>query len=362
MPEIPVNSPLGYVGVFLLLFGFFLILAGTEIVTIKQVTVKPGTKTWGFGIVLAVFGIVFLLPDISKSLPQSSAPTVTAVTVVSTSTNTPIPPNNTPALEEPNDIPTPKPPNTSTSTPKPTNTPTPNPTSTLTNTPHPTNTSHPIPTPTATIDSDPTVYDNFNNPAFDGSFNQSQWQYRHERQRQVAQQDGILIATHDPKTDATVGLTAQKYNSVTLDTLTNMTPTFWETKIMLDTNKHEGNVHINLGAKLPDGSDWFSSCLIDVNEDGANCWDTVWPWEEEHFYSTEWKSVAPGTWHTVRIELDPNTMTLTYYIDGDLFGSHVPVKAEELKNARFSLEIGSWGEIGEEVIGHFDYVRMGSVK
>ncbi len=336
MPDIPVNSALGYVGVFFLLSGFFLVLAGLEIFKVEKITVTPGRKTWVFGIFLAAFGLLFLLPDIFARLPKSTTPDIT-VTVSPPSANTG---THTPTAQKMTDTPTP----TSTST----TTPTKNPT--------------PAPDPTATIDADPTVYDNFNNPAFDGSFNQSQWQYQHERQRQVAQQDGILVVTHDPKNDATVGLTAQKYNSVTLDTLTNMTPTFWETKIMLDTNKHEGNVHLNLSAKLPDGSDWFSSCLIDVNEGGANCWDTVWPWEEEHFYSTEWKSVAPGTWHTVRIELDPNTMTLTYYIDGELFGSHVPAKAEELKNARFSIEIGSWGEIDEEAIGHFDYVRTGSIK
>ncbi len=49
------------------------------------------------------------------------------------------------------------------------------------------------PVPTATIDSDPTVYDNFNNPAFDGSWNTELWSVERGSigtSAQVIQQDG----------------------------------------------------------------------------------------------------------------------------------------------------------------------------
>lgn len=105
MPQIPVTSPLGYVGVSLLLFGFFLVLAGLGIVEIKQITVKPGLKTWGFGGILVTIGIGFLLPDIMGSLPQPAAPTPTvtetltslATSITIAPTETPLPPTNTAA-------------------------------------------------------------------------------------------------------------------------------------------------------------------------------------------------------------------------------------------------------------------------
>jgi len=88
MPNIPVSSPLSYVGVFLLIFGFLLILAGLRIIKIEKITIIPGTKTWGFGIVLAVIGIGFLLPDIMDSAFSSLGPTPTVEVSVVTPTST----------------------------------------------------------------------------------------------------------------------------------------------------------------------------------------------------------------------------------------------------------------------------------
>lgn len=99
MPEIPISSPLSYVGVFLLISGFFLVVAGLNIVRIEKITVKTGSKTWGFGIILVVFGAVFLLPEIVSSLTQHSTPTPTP-----TPASTPIailPVSNTPTQEIP---------------------------------------------------------------------------------------------------------------------------------------------------------------------------------------------------------------------------------------------------------------------
>jgi len=72
MPEIPITSPLDYAGISLLLLGFFLTLAGFGIIRIEKVTVKPGTKTWTFGVVLIVIGLGFLLPEIVDSFSNPS--------------------------------------------------------------------------------------------------------------------------------------------------------------------------------------------------------------------------------------------------------------------------------------------------
>jgi hypothetical protein len=248
---------------------------------------------------------------------------------------------------------------TPTSTRRPTATPTQTPTRTPTKTPtpRPTNTPRPTPTPTATIDADPTVYDNFNNPANDGSFNQSQWRYRTDPPNQIVQQDGILVVTQDGKPENTE-LEARKYDRVTLNS-----PNLFEAKLMLDPDKHAGNVHLHLDADDVSGlGDWFSQCIIDYHSDdqaGANCWDTAWPYQEGHAYSSEWKQVDYGMWHTFRIEVDPATMTFTYYMDGQMIGSHVPVYAEELKKARFTLSIGVWGPSSEALTGYIDDVRIG---
>lgn len=96
MPNIPVNSASGYIGVFLILFGFFLILAGLDIIKIEKVTVKSGAKTWGFGIILAIFGLVFLLPDIRGLPSQPLTPTPSVAVDLPTPTATSIPLTDTP--------------------------------------------------------------------------------------------------------------------------------------------------------------------------------------------------------------------------------------------------------------------------
>lgn len=89
MPEIPVNSPLGYIGVFLLVLGIFLVLTGFNIVKIQQVTVTPGKKTWGFGLVLTIIGIVSILIETSGFLNNQPATSSTTNDIASENTGLP---------------------------------------------------------------------------------------------------------------------------------------------------------------------------------------------------------------------------------------------------------------------------------
>lgn len=69
--DIPVSSTLGFIGIVLFGFGLFLVLAGLDIFTIQQVSVRKGPKTWGLGIGIVILGIVLLLPEISPNIIHS---------------------------------------------------------------------------------------------------------------------------------------------------------------------------------------------------------------------------------------------------------------------------------------------------
>lgn len=75
MPSIPVQTPLGYVGVFLVIAGLFLVIAGLDILKIEKLTIATGAKTWGCGFILAILGVFFLLPDIYTFLSPTPTPT-----------------------------------------------------------------------------------------------------------------------------------------------------------------------------------------------------------------------------------------------------------------------------------------------
>ena len=70
---IPINSVMGYIGLALLVFGVFMVLAGFDVISIQQVTVKKGRKTWALGIVFALLGIWLLLPEFGTTAPAAGS-------------------------------------------------------------------------------------------------------------------------------------------------------------------------------------------------------------------------------------------------------------------------------------------------
>jgi hypothetical protein len=46
MPSIPVTTPLGYVGVFFIIAGILLAIAGLDILKIEKISVATGKKSW----------------------------------------------------------------------------------------------------------------------------------------------------------------------------------------------------------------------------------------------------------------------------------------------------------------------------
>lgn len=97
MPDIPITSPLEYLGVILLLIGVILILAGIKIIKIEKVTINPGRKTWVSGLLLLCLGLVFLVPNVISSTQKlSPTPTLTStVTENPTTITTQSSPTNT---------------------------------------------------------------------------------------------------------------------------------------------------------------------------------------------------------------------------------------------------------------------------
>lgn len=90
--NIPINSVLGYIGLALLVFGVFMVLAGLDVISIQQVTVRKGKKTWILGIVFTLLGVWLLLPEIRITTPANGSlespgplPVPTAVSMPATS-------------------------------------------------------------------------------------------------------------------------------------------------------------------------------------------------------------------------------------------------------------------------------------
>jgi hypothetical protein len=73
MPPMTFASTMSYIGVLALASGLFLILAGFGVIKIEKITVTTGPLTWGFGIILTIIGIFFLLPELQPLIPSQTA-------------------------------------------------------------------------------------------------------------------------------------------------------------------------------------------------------------------------------------------------------------------------------------------------
>jgi len=94
MPNIPVTSPLAYIGVFLILSGLFFILTGSGIIKIEKLSVAPGKRTLIIGFILAGMGSVVLFPDIQSTFSNIFPPTVPSNSTHQTPTPVALIPSN----------------------------------------------------------------------------------------------------------------------------------------------------------------------------------------------------------------------------------------------------------------------------
>ncbi len=270
-------------------------------------------------------------------LPAETSAGLTAAVVALEPTATPKP--HTPTSRPPTDTPTLQP----TVTPKPpTDTPTPRPT----------------PTPTATIDADPMVYDNFNNPAFDGSLNTGRWE------RKIPWGEGCTVEQHD---GVMVYQSSGISNSPLCILSTPLVPAtetgVVEGKIYAET---WGTGNYNIGvvqfvSPISDDSFWIAQCgIFRVPADnwlvaGLN----VDPYEGEgtnkHY---EGGSLDAGQWYKFRIELDPFTTEVKCYLNDALIASHVPQQAEAIRAKGIFRELVGYWEENTETTYYFDDVRF----
>ena len=215
--------------------------------------------------------------------------------------------------------------------------------------------------PTASPEAVLNMYDDFDNPVHDGVFDAAKWSLAGSSPApEVYQQDGsltIVDASDEPSGDVT--LAARAYDGITLDA-----PIFIESNLALAADSAPGTVSIKITASDPAIGTWLAGCGIErySSQFRGNCTDFVWPQQEGHSFETPKQSFEPGSWHTLRIELVPETMTITYIIDGVMVGSHVLADAGSLGNARFQFSLSTWKtSANSPVTGLISYVSIGQI-
>jgi len=196
-------------------------------------------------------------------------------------------------------------------------------------------TSRPTTTQATSGYADPTMYDDFNDPAYDGKFNTAKW--GSWGIGNISQSEGILaITTNGYKNENGIN-SKQAYPA---------SPMFIEARMMLDPSVLKTGTSFDF--ELSSNNNWtICNIATNGNTQKVGCKD----------YSAV---ISPGTWHTIRIELFPDTTTFKYLVDGQEVGSD----ANGFKSSALSVNVGlnNFGDTTENPIGYVDYVRIGAIE
>ena len=205
------------------------------------------------------------------------------------------------------------------------------------------------------------LYDDFNNTAFDGFYNPIKWRFwGDENYFSAQQQGGVLVITNTPSTPANVGLDLPL--AMPLERTLSQVQRF-QARMKLSSGTSGTGAKIQIMSDV-NGSGWWTQCGLNAygSSPGFGCDITNYtPGNYQAEYGVSWPtSLNFDTWYTARIEINPNTVQVCFYLDNNPLGCHVPSNANALKTYNnFIPRIGSWnGNAGATGTRYFDDVYI----
>lgn len=203
---------------------------------------------------------------------------------------------------------------------------------------------------------DPTIYDDFDNTAYDGRYNMSLWDAGASSNNYVISQDkGKLTIT--VKDVGSAGFNSYKSSRI-------IEPTFFEMRAYLDPSTTDIESHLYMGIETDEG---YTVCGVFGygNTENVSCWSNYYGKMAESSLGLD--DISPS-WHVFRFEIEPETMTISYVIDGKQVGHFVPRESmpehyNDLKNKSFTFRLAlNHTGTSKAPIGCIDYVRMGAIE
>ena len=210
----------------------------------------------------------------------------------------------------------------------------------------------------------PTIYDRFDNPAYDSRFNPLLWSRSSaDTSVQFRQQSGALVVTNTPSANPSsenLGMKRPRFQR-------------WQQvqqlqarlKISSDRSGGWSPIQLSTWTEEVNGHAWFASCTLSgsATSSRASFSCSIFIREGSSYpneYLTPGVSVDYNSWHTVRIETDPTTATVRFFLDNTLLGSHTPNDAAALVvNDQMQVEITVWGaEPNSSATRYMDDIRI----
>jgi serine/threonine protein kinase len=202
----------------------------------------------------------------------------------------------------------------------------------------------PTAAPSATLGSG--LYDNFNNPAFNGGFDHNRWVFLSTDPTGTAMQENGYLSLQ-AKTQG-VSLVPLEYKGVPLNQ-----PLYMEAGVKLVSNIGSAGIIVS-SAGFGVGSNIYN---MELGKGQANCYDNQATLGRLGMASAH-------DWHTLRMEIYPDSITFICYLDGSLIFKGVPtgVLFNRKNPFTFSIALNTNGDSAPGGFSaNFEDVKIGAI-
>jgi hypothetical protein len=191
------------------------------------------------------------------------------------------------------------------------------------------------------------VFDNFGFKVFDTKWNESTWA-EVGSESHIRQLDGILILSRE--VGGFGGLVAHR-RQWSLSQIN-----YVEGRLMLsgDIQTQVGDIGFEIGTDV-DGNQRLVKCGIQGGQ-GKKTASILC--NTAGGFSTTVVEVPYDTWHLVRFDVDSESGTITFFVDGQHVGKYDPQDKSDLKTTEYLLILGGSSSNDGILSGFYDYVQL----
>lgn len=211
------------------------------------------------------------------------------------------------------------------------------------------------------------ITDNFDNDAFNRTYNDDIWQLTPISREpfEIEQKEDALIISQSGKEPLdVVSLSIARLSDTRLED-----PAYFGADIRIDNRNDAGVGFIRIAAEDP-GADILAGtmCVFEGAPDDQGKTITSFcvyyfgsSEGTEYRFASEQQILPDDQWQSAFIAIDPNQGEFNYYLNGIELDSYVaPISDfEDLADARYTFDMGVWSYDDDPVAGFFDNVRAG---
>ena len=195
------------------------------------------------------------------------------------------------------------------------------------------------------------LYDDFNDPTYDGSYNPNLWYFEGSDFYDVMQDNGAMVFSNSTSPGPGSGvLTIRQPGLRTIEQIQEFEA---DLKISSDYSGGFASVLIQILIDDINGHGWWTQCTLHGSDNSVQPFFVcdVFTFNETDLfleYKTTGIALSYDTWYTAKIEVDPQTAQFNYYLNGNLVGSYIPNDASGLLTAsNLEPRISVWNDASD---------------